>query len=283
MILTMLIGALAGCGDRSNNEAARVPTGGQKVSAQIQVTNRADAALSGVNVAVYSDDTLEDMVFAGKTGSDGVFSFASFSDGYVAVVSKLPVGYAAESCYPLTGERTQIRLGAGVLAAEDMDTIRYSLGDAIKDFSVTVSDGSEIRLSELLRDKDAVMINFWFMNCGPCKAEFPHLQEAYESYSEEIAVIALNPVDSDNASIEKFRKENGYTFPMGKCDPRWSSMIGTDAFPFTIVIDRYGNLSLTHLGSVPDAQMFKNVFEFYSSERYQQRFFKGIDQVPVGA
>lgn len=272
--------ASSGCADAPS--ATGPSSGSAGGSGQVQVTNLAGSPLSRVNVAIYADDSLEDMVFAGKTDDDGVFSFDGMAAGYVAVISKLPVGYVAEAYYRLEGERTQISVGAGVLTQEDMDTIRYTLGDAIMDFSVTVSDGTELRLSELLADKAAVMINFWFMGCGPCKSEFPHLQEAYAEYSDDIALIALDPLDSDDASIEAFRQGNGYTFPMGKCDPRWAQMLGIGAFPFTIVIDRYGNLSMTHLGAVPDAQIFKNVFRYYADEQYQQQFFTSIDQVPVG-
>lgn len=278
----LCISLLAGCAAwPQETEPSKDPFGDGK-SCQVMVTNLAGTPLSGVNVAVYADDTLEDLVYVGKTDNDGIYSVdGACHDGYVAVLSKLPVGYAAKDAYPLEGEKTQIRLGAGTMTQEDMDTVRYSLGDAVMDFTVTVSDGTELGLSQLLREKEAVMINFWFMECGPCRSEFPHIQEAYEKYSDKIAVLALNPVDSDNASIESFRQDNGYTFPMGKCDPRWSQILDTNAFPYTIIIDRFGNLSLIHLGAVPDAQVFMDVFEYYSAEDYEQAFFTGIDQIPV--
>lgn len=276
LALLLIVGSLAGCnGPQGAGADAEVR------DCQVTVTNLAGTPLGQVQVEIYADDTLGDLLYAGKTDSDGVYQFeAAVTEEYVAVLSKLPVGYGAEESYPLEGEKTQIRLGAGTMTQEDMDTVRYSLGDAILDFSVTTSDGKEYVLSQLLQEKEAVMINFWFMECVPCRAEFPHIQEAYEKYSDKVAVLALNPLDSDDASIEAFRQENGYTFPMGKCDPRWRQMVGTDAFPYTIVIDRYGNLSLTHLGAVPDAQVFMDLFEYYSAEGYEQAFYTGIDQVP---
>ncbi|MBQ7345096.1 MAG: TlpA family protein disulfide reductase [Oscillospiraceae bacterium] len=166
------------------------------------------------------------------------------------------------------------------MTEDDMDSVSYVLGDAVLDFTVTMSDGETYTLSDLLSDHKAVVLNFWFMGCGPCRSEFPHLQQAYEAYSEEIAVLAMDPVDASDAEIEAFRQENGYTFPMGKCDSRWTEMMQITAFPLTVVIDRYGNISLMHLGAVPDTQMFMDMFAHYCADDYRQGFYSSIDQVP---
>lgn len=286
--LILCLSLCCGCGaGETADPSAFVPTSVGEESPDVigdrvvRVENLAGTALSGVFVSVYSDASMTDQIYGGLTDGEGTFSFSGqIPENAVVKLSKLPVGYGAEGSYPLMGEETTISLGIGTMTEADIGNVRYVLGDAVLDFSVTMSDGESYTLSGLLEQHKAVVLNFWFMGCAPCRSEFPHLQEAYEAYSEDVAVLALNPVDSNDAEIQAFRQENGYTFPMGKCDSRWTEMMQTSAFPLTVVIDRYGNISLMHLGAVPDAQVFKDLFAFYCAEDYQQGFYSGIDQVP---
>lgn len=248
---------------------------------RITVTNLAGKPLSRVDVKIYSDSTLHDLIGAGKTDSDGVFTFKRVrADGYVAVISDVPTGYAVEPLYPLSGVNTTISLGSGVMTDEDMSTVVYRLGDAVLDFSLTGPDGTVYTLSDLLQTKKAVVLNFWYLNCDPCKEEFPHIQQAYEQYSDQIAFLAVNPYDGDDQSVAAFKADNGYTFPVLKGDVRWSHMFSISAFPLTVVIDRYGNLCLTHSGSVPDANTFMNLFAYFSAEDYVQEYFRSVILLP---
>lgn len=286
LALLLCLGLCCGCGtgEEETQPSSVDPSAGYSLvegDGVIRVENLAGTALPGVIVTVYSDVSMTQQLFGGLTNAEGEYSFSGpIPEKAVAKLSKLPVGYGADEYYPLTGAQTTIALGIGTMTDADIGSVRYALGDAVLDFTVTMSDGEEYTLSRLLEQKKAVVLNFWFMGCGPCRSEFPHLQEAYEAYSEDITVLALDPIDSSDAEIEAFRQENGYTFPMGKCDPRWAEMMQTNAFPLTVVIDRYGNISLMHLGAVPDAQVFKDLFAFYSAEDQQQAFFTSIDQVP---
>ena len=69
----------------------------------------------------------------------------------------------------------------------------YKLGDNMGDYTVTDINGQTHSFSELLQSKKAIVLNFWFVNCGPCQMEFPYLQSAYDTYSDDVAVIAINP------------------------------------------------------------------------------------------
>ncbi len=41
------------------------------------------------------------------------------------------------------------------------------MGDKIQDFTVTTFDGKTVTLSEVLKEKDMVLINIWATWCGP--------------------------------------------------------------------------------------------------------------------
>lgn len=248
----------------------------------VSVTNKAGTPISKCSVEVFTDLTKTSTVFKGMTNSHGQISFpATVSNSYVAVVSRIPDGYAVEKQYQLTGESTSIVLAPGVMTDEDLNSTTLSLGDAMLDFALQAPDGSKIVLSELLKEKMAVVLNFWFLNCEPCKMEFPYLQEAYDQLGDKLAVLALNPYDGDDASVAAFKTNNGYTFPMLKCDERWKNMMQISMFPTTLVIDRYGNICLIEAGMVTETQEFLDMFGYFISDDYEQTFFRSAGQVPV--
>lgn len=271
-----MITVLTGCEQHSEQ-----PTESQKTYT-VTVENMGGTVLSKCKIEVYDDAERSAIIYSGITNADGQVSFtASGSDSYVAVVSKQPDGYAVEDSYALTGESTTIVLSPGVLTDADMDTVKYSLGDAVLDFTVTAPDGTEYVLSQMLQDKKAVVLNFWYLSCEPCKMEFPYLQEAYEEFGDDIAVLAMNPYDGDDASVAAFQADNGYTFPMLKCDARWKDMMQVEMFPMTFVIDRFGNICLIHHNMVTDTQTFLNMFGYFVSDDYEQTFFKSVGQMPA--
>ncbi len=274
---------LGGCGAGEGKPNQANPTTNQMLSCTVTVQNEAGSALEMITVEIYSNESKTDIIQQRVTNKDGVISFNRNDkvEGCVAVLQSVPAGYVVEEHYFLTGESTTITLKTGApLTDEHLNSVGLlSLGDAMPDFSVTASDGTEFSLSDALAKHDAVILNFWYMNCQPCKMEFPYLQEAAEQF-ENVAVLAMNPMDSDNVGIEEFRLNSGYTFLMGKCDSRWGEMLKLPSYPTTFVIDRYGNICMIHNGSVDNTQLFLDMFGFFAAEDYEQTFIRSHSQLP---
>lgn len=273
-----LVLSLAACKGESKTQAS---TTGDRAVHTVRIVNQSDAPLANVGVYIYEDSTKAELVWYDTTNEAGEMTFEDVQkDTYVAVLAEVPVGYGVEEYYPLTGLTTEIRLSAGTMTGEE--DITYKLGDMVMDFTVTDTDGNTYSLLELLQSKDAVVLNFYYNGCVPCQMEFPHLQEAYLEYSENIAVIAMNPMD-DEAAVAQFKQENGLTFPMVACNPNWEKIMNVTAYPTTVVIDRLGNIVLKHTGSVDSAQTFKDVFAAVSGEDYEQIFYQSLSEVPTTA
>ena len=249
----------------------------------IEIHNEGGQPLEEIGVYIYTDSTLQELVWFAKTDAQGSLSFEDVaSDNFVAVLSDVPAGYLVEEQYPLTGERTRIVLESGLMEG-DLNNLSYKLGDLMLDFTVTGPDGTEYVFSELLEQKKAIVLNFWYLQCAPCKSEFPYLQEAYEQYDQDVLVLAMNPVNQEDAEIDAFRKENGYTFPMVKCDPAWEKAMNITAYPTTVVIDRFGNICMIHKGTVTEAETFETMFKFFTAEDYQQTFIKDMEELEEAA
>lgn len=288
VICLCVLGMLTACAGQGSEGETPAPSEGVVDDAvrncTLTITNEAGTPMKLLTVVIYTDAACAEVVAQRVTNEEGTITFPHTGPVVecVAVIQNAPIGYVVEKSYPIT-EETEIILKAGApVTQEHLNSTQrvLTLGDAMLGFEVTASDGTVFTLSEALNTYDAVFLNFWYMGCSPCKMEFPHLQEAYEQFQGKVAVIAMNPYDSDNASIEAFRQENGYTFLMGKCDEGWINIFDIESYPVSVVIDRYGQICLVHNGSVDNAQAFKNVFGFFTAEDYQQTFVRGLSQLP---
>ena len=284
--VVLIAGIVIACVAGGNQPGSTEPTGEvTNADYSILVQNGAGEPVANVKVFVYTDAEKKEMIWAAVTDATGKITFnAPTSDRYVTVLENVPASYGCEDIYALKEKETIIVLKDLLLNETDMK-ISFELGDSMMDFSVLDCDGVEHQLSALLQEKKAVVLNFWYLNCTPCKMEFPYLQEAYGIFSNDIAVLAMNPIDGDDASVSQFRTENGLTFPMAKVDEKWTNVqwagISAISYPTTIVIDREGKISMVHQGMVTETQTFLNMFGYYTAEDYTSKVVNNVEELPV--
>lgn len=255
---------LCGCGEGSNESASG------KTEYTVKISSEGGLSLKGIGVYVYKDASLGSLVAASDTDKNGEFTFtAEESTEYVAVLKKLPNGYASEESYSVS-KNTDIVLEIEMPQTADPMATYYTEGSIIHNFSVTAIDGKNYKLSELLKEKKAVVLNFWFVNCGPCKMEFPFMQDAYEQYSDKLEIIAINPVDNSESKLKQYAEDNGLGFPVALGDESWDYFFRYTGYPTTVVIDRYGMVAMIHTGAITNKETFINMFEYFTADDYSQ-------------
>ena len=267
---------LCGCTtpDETVSDASDANSSEERVAYTLEVLTEGGMPLAGVRVEVYSDNTGNSRLFARETDENGKLTFEALrSVELTAALSNLPAGLQTEQRFAIT-ETTQIVLKASFEDGSDLSAFTMKLGSIARDCTVTATDGTEYRFSELLQTKKAIVLNFWFIGCGPCRAEFPHLQSAYDAYSEDVEVLAINPYDGTNASVAAYASEMGLTFPMIAGDAAWQSCMRLTAYPTTVVIDRYGMICMLFQGSITEEGVFERIFEHFSQNDYQQQIFR---------
>ncbi len=221
----------------------------------------------------------------GKISENGQITFmAPEGSNYVLKlegvekVEGMSEGYIVEPTYTITDTEMKIVLSSAPVQGKDpLEAGKfYHLGDVIRDFTVTDTEGNSYTLSEMLKTKKCVVLNFWFVNCNPCKNEFPFLQKDYEAFNkDDVAFIALSPVDKMDA-VAAYKQEMGLTFPMGACAPEWQAVFSDPqntlltGYPTTIIIDRYGRICMA-TGAVPEEGILETVVNYFTAEDYQQK------------
>lgn len=280
--LCMVLTACGGGGEDPTTQAKpTVPTTEDpETTYSVCVQNNTGKPLEGVGVWVYTDSSKSEMIWFDKTNAEGKMSFVALtSDSYVVSLQNVPDGYEVADYYALTGENTMIELPIELVEGSELDNVNLKLGDVMIDFSVTATDGTVYDLSDILATKKAVVLNFFYNECDPCKKEFPYLQEAYTQYADEVLVLGMNPVNTNSDAVAALATQLGLTFPLAVCDNAWEKALNIGAYPTTVVVDRYGIISLIHTGSIPDAQTFADIFAFFARADYVQEVVPDIDQI----
>lgn len=92
------------------------------------------------------------------------------------------------------------------------------------------------------------LINFWATWCGPCVEEMPAFERLKEEYGDQINLIAVDCAE-EKSTVDKFIKDNNYTFEVGYDNGDISEAYGITGIPFTVVLDRNNEIVKTFTGS----------------------------------
>lgn len=148
----------------------------------------------------------------------------------------------------------------------------YQLGERMEDFTVTLLDGETQSLYGLLAEKDMVVINFFASWCGPCKQEFPYMQAAYQTMSDEVGLLVLSvePTDSVQKLESLCRSLDVMALPMGRDTAGVSDRFDTTAIPTTVIVDRFGCVAFMLQGAIYSTEQFCDLWGYFTSDDYTQ-------------
>lgn len=142
---------------------------------------------------------------------------------------------------------------------------RKMLNRTIPDFSLKDTEGKVVKLSDL-RGK-VVIIDFWAIWCGPCRASFPSFQKVYEKYknNKDVKFYAINtwekvPENERYKSVVSFINSNNYSFPVLFDDTtRYVERLGVESIPTKFAIDKDGKVQFVSVGFNGDDELIDEV------------------------
>ncbi len=131
-----------------------------------------------------------------------------------------------------------------------------SEGAQVPDFEMTLLNGESASFDDFRGKK--VLLNFWATWCGPCVGEMPALQRLAEEYPEELVILAVD-CGEDQATVQAFIDDNGYTFPvvLDSDDTIGSLFGGVTSIPMTVIIDEKGNILSSSAGAADADTMYE--------------------------
>ena len=96
-----------------------------------------------------------------------------------------------------------------------------------------------------------VVVNVWASWCGPCRFEFPALQQMSAKYGKRVAFLGIDLEDSDDAA-RTFLDSHPVPYPSySDPDEEIADSLGDSRLPETAYYDREGELVYLKLGQYP--------------------------------
>jgi peroxiredoxin len=119
------------------------------------------------------------------------------------------------------------------------------LGFILKDMS-----GRDVKLSDY-RGKPLI-VNFWFVNCPPCRKEVPAFVDLVKKYGDKGFTILGIDVEDTPEEMKKFAEEFKINYPVFVARDRndvKEAYRATFAYPVSWFVRADGTVSLKHLGT----------------------------------
>ena len=262
----------------------------EKTLYTVKVVTAGGMPLEGVVVYVHDGDEYSICAIPVETDENGIATFELKTfDGYSIMLEEVPAGYEVkegltkDDRYLITSPETVITLTSAPIKTGGFAS-SYELGDVMYDFTLTDVDGNSYTLSEVLKSKDMVMLNFWYINCTFCCKEFPYINSAYNKYKDEIEIFAINDYDSA-ADIKDFHDR--FTSPLDMpLIEHTSGSGGLDlskfpsyGYPTTVIIDRYGVVCMIEVGAITNEETWNDLFEYFTQEDYKQKLIRKLNDI----
>lgn len=119
------------------------------------------------------------------------------------------------------------------------------LGFIVKDM-----DGNDVKLSDY-RGRPLI-VNFWFIDCPPCRKEVPAFVDLVKKYGDKgFTILGLSVQDSPEA-MRAFAKAFNVNYPLFVASGRddiLEAYRATFAYPVSWFVKADGTVSLKHLGT----------------------------------
>lgn len=140
-----------------------------------------------------------------------------------------------------------VRLSESEKAARDAKAPKpqeskfFKTGNTISSAKLVTMDGKKYVLKEL--KGKVVVLNFWFINCPPCRMEIPHLNTMVESYKDREDIVFLAVALDKSYELKEFLKEMPFDYGIVDGGSYVASQYGINLFPTHVVLDKEGKVS----------------------------------------
>jgi peroxiredoxin len=124
-------------------------------------------------------------------------------------------------------------------AAKPKETDYFVTGKKLSDFKLKDMQGTKYRLSDL--KGKVVVLNFWFINCPPCKQEIPELNKVVDDYKNKEVLFLAIALD-EYRELSHFLSETSFHYKIVDGGRWFAQNHGVKAYPTHLVLDKEGKV-----------------------------------------
>jgi thiol-disulfide isomerase/thioredoxin len=114
----------------------------------------------------------------------------------------------------------------------------FTTGEKISSFVAKDMEGNKYVLKDL--KGKIIVLNFWFVNCPPCRMEIPELNKIVDKYKENNDVIFLAIALDEKYDIEEMLKKLPFKYHIIDGGRYITSKYGINSYPTHVIVDKEG-------------------------------------------
>lgn len=122
----------------------------------------------------------------------------------------------------------------------------FVTGANFSPFNETDINGNRFKTKDL--KGKVLVINFWFINCPPCKMEIPELNELVENYKDNKDVVFIAIGLDEKYEIKDFLKRLPFNYNIIDRGTTLAESYKINAFPTHVVVDKEGKIKFHTMG-----------------------------------
>jgi peroxiredoxin len=125
----------------------------------------------------------------------------------------------------------------------------FVVGTVPTSFSAKTIAGKKMDLAKL--KGKVVVLNFWFINCPPCRQEMPELNQLTRNFSGAEVVFIGIALD-EQTQLEQFLKQTPFDYQQIASGSAIAAQYGIKGYPTHAVLDRAGKVVFQTMGLGPN-------------------------------
>jgi len=150
------------------------------------------------------------------------------------------------------GTKNELRQRVDALSARNFVDRNYRprvLSHTAPEFELTTLNGEKLGNAQLRGKK--VILNFWAVWCGPCRAELKELEQFQHDHPDLVVLTAVDTTADSKDLRDLIREEGLKRLRIAPTPPGLMEKFGAFGFPNTFIIDENGFVRIEQLGGGP--------------------------------
>jgi peroxiredoxin len=116
----------------------------------------------------------------------------------------------------------------------------FKTGEKMGSFKTRDINGNKIDLKAL--EGKIVVLNFWFVNCSPCRMEIPDLNKMVDSFKTNNKIVFIAIALDDRSILKSFLEKTPFNYNIIDGGKFIADKYGVRSYPTHVVIDTEGKV-----------------------------------------